>query len=166
MASSKSSRSMLTTKATATPIFTTIIVILILLVSYRYLARIELCDCGGNKKDLENMKWVDTAFIAIDGIALLLYIVFFASGTNYGEIYRAINKPLLLSLFGIYFVFVLYCAILFVMSFYDYFYNLPSGCNCDKGDLKQYVLYVQGGVYTLNLTFLAGLIIYLGIRRL
>jgi hypothetical protein len=154
------------TKATATPIFTTIIAILILLVSYRYLEKIEVCKCGGNKTDISNMEWVDQAFIIINSIALVLYIVFFASGTNYGDIYRAVNLPLLLSLFGIYFIFVLYCVILFVIDFYDYYYTMPKGCNCAKGDIRQYVLYVQGGIYTFNLAFLAGLILYLGFKKM
>ena len=152
------------TKATAIPIFKTIIALIILLVSYRYLAKIEMCKCG-DKNDISNMKWVDVAFIVMNSVSLVLYIFFFALGTDYANIFRVVNLPLLLSLFAIYFIFVLYCLILFVTEFYHYYYTLPKGCNCGNGDISKYVFYVQGGIYTLNLAFIAGLMIYIGLKK-
>jgi hypothetical protein len=152
------------TKATAIPIFKTIIALIILLVSYRYLAKIEMCKCG-DKNDISNMEWVNVAFIVMNSVALILYIFFFALGTDYANIFRVVNLHLLLSLFAIYFIFVLYCLILFVTEFYHYYYTLPKGCNCGNGDISKYVFYVQGGIYTLNLTFIAGLMIYIVLKK-
>ena len=111
--SSKTKNRAAASSATAIPIFKTIIALIILLVSYRYLAKIEMCKCG-DKNDISNMKWVDVAFIVMNSVSLVLYIFFFALGTDYANIFRVVNLPLLLSLFAIYFIFVLYCLILFV----------------------------------------------------
>jgi len=151
--------------SSATTIFHTIIGLLILLVSYRYLGQIDMCKCG-DKNDISNMEWVNIALIGINSVSLVLYISFFAPGMNYADIFRVLNLPLLLSLFAIYFIFVLYCLILFVTEFYHYYYTLPKDCNCAKGDMKKYVFYLQGGIYTLNLAFIAGLIVYLGFKNM
>jgi hypothetical protein len=136
-------------------------------VSYRYLGKIDMCKCG-DKNDISNMEWVDVALIGINSVSLVLYISFLASGTNYADIFRVVNLPLLLSLFAIYFIFVLYCMILFVTEFYHYYYTLPKGCNCGNGDISKYVFYVQGGIYTLNLAFIAiaGLMLYIGFKKM
>ena len=128
------------------------------------MAKIDSCDCG-NKTDIQTMEWVDKVFISINVVIFVIYIIFFILNTNMNDILKSVNKFVLLSVFGIYSIFIMYCLLIFVKSFYNYYFTLPANCECKKTDNMRFVLYIQGILYSLNLLFILGLILYIAFSR-
>jgi hypothetical protein len=143
-------------------ILTGIIGLIFLFYSYKYLATIDKCSCG-NKTNIHNMEWVDKVFIIINLINIIVYSILFFTGFNIVSIFTKLGKllPLLIFIFSFYGLFILYLLILFVINFFNYYYTLPKDCVCDKDDMKKYVLYAQGGMYSLNMFFVVIIIVNL-----
>jgi len=139
---------------------TLIISFIFLLYSYKYLNQLDTCNCG-NKKNVQNMEWVDQVFMLINLINLTIFVILFFTGINITSIFSKISNylPILISIVGLYGLFAFYCEFLFIVNFFNYYYTLPDNCECYRDDIKRYILYTQGGIYSLSIFFIILVII-------
>lgn len=132
-----------------------ILFLLILYSTYRYLGRLDNCNCVVNQQSVHHLKNIELFFIIVASIGIMLKL--FGCMCN---VSLSMIKKIPMILYGS-ILYILICLSLyayFVYNAYNFIITMPSNCKCAQ-KWQKYVIYTQSIIYFMILFSIFYLII-------